>query len=213
MARDFYKLLLVGASGGGKTYSFRNMDPKTTGFINVENKPLPFKNNFKYHKRIEKHSEVIETMIEYAKNPEIKAIVVDSFSKYIDLLLKHCRSTRKGFDIWSAYNEEIGVFHEILNKINKEVFVTAHYEIINSENNPEKTVKVKGNEWKGVIEKEYTIVLYAGKAFENNEVDHFFIGRGEGISAKIPRDIIEEINFPNDSNEVLNKLYKFLEVA
>ena len=47
--RDYYKVLLVSQSGKGKTYSFRNMNPDTTGFVNVENKPLPFKNNFKFN--------------------------------------------------------------------------------------------------------------------------------------------------------------------
>lgn len=42
--RDYYKTLVVGASGRGKTYMFRDLDPNTTGFINVEDKPLPFKN-------------------------------------------------------------------------------------------------------------------------------------------------------------------------
>ena len=53
--RDYYKVLLVGGSGKGKTFAFRNLDPKTTGFINVEDKPLPFKNEFVHHKRTYTH--------------------------------------------------------------------------------------------------------------------------------------------------------------
>ena len=49
MSRDYYKVLLVSQSGKGKTYSAKNLNPETTGFINVENKPLSFKNSFKYH--------------------------------------------------------------------------------------------------------------------------------------------------------------------
>lgn len=94
--RDFYKILLVAQSGSGKTFSFRGMDPNTTGFINVENKPLPFKNMFKYHKRINRYSEVLETLVEFGKNPEITSIVVDSFSAYSDLLLAEARKTKKG---------------------------------------------------------------------------------------------------------------------
>ena len=51
MTRDYYKVLLVSLSGKGKTYSSRNLNPETTGFINMENKPLPFKNTFKHQKR------------------------------------------------------------------------------------------------------------------------------------------------------------------
>lgn len=94
--RDYYKVALVGSAGNGKTYSFRNMSPETTGFINVENKPLPFKNNFKYHKRITKYTEVLDTIVEYSKIPEIECIVIDSFSAYLDLVLEVARTTKKG---------------------------------------------------------------------------------------------------------------------
>ena len=100
--RDYYKVLLVGASGKGKTYSFKDMDVNTTGFINVENKPLPFKNAYKFHKRITTYYEVLETLIEYARNPEIKCIVVDSFSAYSDLVLQEMRKTKKGLTIVSS---------------------------------------------------------------------------------------------------------------
>jgi hypothetical protein len=142
--RDYYKVLLVGQSGNGKTYSFRNMNPETTGFINVENKPLPFKNKFKYNKRINRFTEVLDTMVEYGKNPEINCIVIDSFSAYVDLLLAECRKTKKGFDVWMQYADEIGRFMTALKWIPKETFVTAHYEILNIEGAPEKRVKVKG---------------------------------------------------------------------
>lgn len=97
--RDYYKVLVVGASGKGKTYMFRNMNPETTGFINVEDKPLPFKNTFKYHKRPTSSSEVINALVEFAQNPAITTIVVDSFSAYVDLVLAEHRRTKKGFDI------------------------------------------------------------------------------------------------------------------
>lgn len=49
------------------------MDPEATGFINVENKPLPFKNTFKNHKRVTGGSkEAMDTLIAYAKDPSIK---------------------------------------------------------------------------------------------------------------------------------------------
>jgi hypothetical protein len=53
--REVYKVLLVGASGKGKTMSFRNFDRATTGFINIENKPLPFPGRFEHTARIAPH--------------------------------------------------------------------------------------------------------------------------------------------------------------
>lgn len=211
--RDYYKVLLVGASGKGKTYSFKDMDVNTTGFINVENKPLPFKNAFKFHKRINTYQEVLETMVEYARNPEIKCIVIDSFSAYSDLVLQEMRKTKKGFDIWSGYNEEIARFNEYVKKINKEMFVTAHYEILALEGASEKRVKVAAKQWEGVFEKDYTMVLYAENKFnENNKPEYFYSLVGEGTSAKCPPDIFgpDVMKVQNDCNYILESILKFV---
>lgn len=213
MDRDFYKVLLVGASGKGKTYSFRNMDPETTGFINVENKPLPFKNSFKYHKRTTSYTEVYATLVEYARNPEIKCIAVDSFSAFSDLVLKEMRATKKGFDIWSGYNEEVAKFNDIVKKINKEIFVTAHYEILALEGAAEKRVKVAAKQWEGVFEKDYTMVLYAENKFNDApKPEYYFSLCGEGISAKCPPDIFGEdvVKVQSDSKVVLDSILKFV---
>lgn len=210
--RDYYKILLVGQSGNGKTYSFRDMDPNTTGFINVENKPLPFKNKFKYHKRISRYSEVLETLVEYAKNPEITSIVVDSFSAYGDLLLAEARKTKKGFDIWSMYNDEIGRFMTAMKWVPKEVFVTAHYEILNLEGAQEKRVKVKAKEWESVVEKEFTIVMFADKKFnEKGKPEYYYQLVGENMSAKCPPDIFGQDTYliPNDGNMIFNTILNY----
>lgn len=210
--RDYYKVLLVGQSGNGKTYSFRDMNPDTTGFINVENKPLPFKNKFKYHKRISRYSEVLETMVEYAKNPEISSIVIDSFSAYGDLLLAEARKTKKGFDIWSMYNDEIGRFMTAMKWAPKEIFVTAHYEILNLEGAQEKRVKVKAKEWESVVEKEFTIVMFADKKFnEKGKPEYYYQLVGEGMSAKCPPDLFGQDTYtiPNDGNMIFNTILNY----
>lgn len=144
MTRDYYKILVAGASGKGKTYMSRTLDENSTGYVNVENKPLPYKNKFKFHSRVTSASEAMSKLIEYAKNDEIKVIFFDSFSAYMDMVLKDARQTKRGFDVWTEYNTKIAEFHEILNKIQKEVFVTGHYEILDIEGVPEKRLKVHG---------------------------------------------------------------------
>lgn len=212
MNRDFYKVLIVGASGKGKTYMSRTMDPLTTGFINAENKPLSFKNNFKFHKRITSSKEAIDTLIEYAKNPEIKSIFFDSFSAYMELVLKEARATKKGFDVWTQYNEEIARFHELLNLIQKEVFVTGHYEVLDIEGASEKRLKVHGKQNEGLVERHHTIVMYADNKYdENGKPQYFLVLSGEGLSAKCPPDIFGEDTriIPNDGKFILEKIEEF----
>lgn len=213
MNRDYYKVLLVGQSGKGKTFSFRNMNPNTTGFINGEDKPLPFKNKFKYHSRPKTISDTKKALKEYADNKEIDCICIDSLSAYMDMLLAECRATKKGFDIWSAYNEEIGKFLNFLKSIEKEVFITAHYEILGIEGNQEKRVKVKGREWEGTIEKEFTMVLYADNKFNDKGIPNYYYNAvQEGTSAKCPPDLLGEniMQITNDSSLIFDKILEFV---
>lgn len=213
MNRDYYKVLLVGQSGRGKTYSFRNMNPETTGFINTEDKPLPFKNKFKYHSRPKTIAETKTILKSYAENKEINIICIDSLSAYTDMLLAECRATKKGFEIWMSYAEELGKFLNFMKSIQKEVFITAHYEILGIEGNQEKRVKVKGKEWEGVIEKEFTVVLYADNKFNDKGLpEYFFNAVQEGTSAKCPPDLLGEnaIKVSNDSQLVFEKILEFV---
>lgn len=212
--RDFYKILIPGASGSGKSYSFRNLDPEKTGYVNVENQPLPFKNKFKHFTTNKGSStEYLKALIEYAKDPTITAIVFDSFSAYMDMVLAESRALYKGFDVWSNYNSQIAQFHNILNKIQKEVFITGHYEILNVEGNPEKRLKVQGKENEGIVERHYTMVLYADSKFvdANKRPEYFFKLTGEGLSAKCPPEIFgpDTVTIPNDAQFVLEKVQEF----
>lgn len=210
--RDYHKVMIVGSSGMGKTFSFRDLPETTTGFINVENKPLPFRKKFKYHAKPQNPPSVLKALMDYANNPEIELIVIDSFSAYIEMLLALCRKDKKGFDVWNLYNEEIGRLFGEIKKINKEVFITAHYEMLNIEGNLEKRVKVKGKEWEGLIEKEFTVVLYSeNKYLDNDKYEYCFRLRGEGLSAKCPPELFGDVNkVPNDCKYVYDKIIEFV---
>ncbi len=216
MERPFYKILLVGASGRGKTYSFREMNRDTTLFINVENKPLPFKGNFKNHVVPNTPAEVLNALVEGSKNPNINCIIVDSFSAYVDMLMAEARATKRGFDVFNYYNENIGKFNDYVKKVKKEVFVTGHYEIISDElgSSKERRLKVKGKEWEGVVEKDYTIVLFAeSKPKENSRPEHYFTLVNDGTnSAKCPPEILGEsvLSIPNDAKLVFDKIQEFV---
>lgn len=213
--KKFYpKVLFVGQSGKGKTYSFRNMDSKTTGFVNVENKPLPFKSNFVFHGRPSKFEGVMKCLKDYGDNPDIKQIAFDSLSAAFEMLVFEAREKYSGWDVWNYYNKKVGEMLNLIKKIDKPVFITAHYELLNTEGEVEKRVKSKGKEWEGLIEKEFTIVLYAQDKYKGETPEYFFKLTGEGLSAKCPPDIfgagVQKID--NDANMVLTKLKEFYEI-
>lgn len=213
MSRDYYKILLVAPSGYGKTYSARNLDRSTTGFINAENKPLPFKEGFKNMVKPKNLSDITQQLIEFGKNPEITSIYLDSISAVFDMLLMDARSKYKNFDVWNYYNAEIQKLIDLIKKVPKEVFISAHYEILGIEGNQEKRVKVKGKELEGMIEKDFTIVLYADKRVnDKGKMEYSFNLNQENTSCKCPPDIFgdDTTKIPNDCNLILAKIKEFV---
>lgn len=200
-----YQFLLIGMPGRGKTMSFRNMDPETTGYINMESKPLPFINKFKHYSTPNNWQECYQKLIEYAKDSSIEVIILDSFSAYVDSLLKTARDTKKGFDIWNYYNEEIGKLQYVIKKIQKHIIVTGHYEWVETEEGAvEKRLAVKGREWKGMIEKDYTVVHYVDVLINSDGKREYYITlNSDGrTSAKTPPMFLneEEEKLENDYN-------------
>lgn len=214
MNKQPYQFLLIGMPGRGKTMSLRNLDATTTGFINMEGKPLPFENKFTHYSTPNNWQECYQKLIEFAKDDTIKVVVLDSFSAYVDSLLQTARSTKKGFDIWNFYNEKIGELQYIIKKFPKHLIVTGHYEWVETEEGAiEKRLAVKGKEWKGMLEKDYTIVNYAEVNIENGKRNYTTVFNSDGkSSAKTPPMFLEEgeEKIPNDYNifieRVVNKL-------
>lgn len=212
-----YQIALIGASGHGKTMSFRNMNPETTGFINSENKPLPFKNSFKYYCSPKTWQETYQKLIEYAKDKEIDVVILDSFSAYVENLLRNARDTKKGFDIWNMYNDEIGKLLYVIKNYPKHIIVSGHSAWVeNQEGVEEKRMMVKGGEWnRASIEKDFTIVHYADMRVIDGKRKYVITLNSDGRNtAKTPPMFLkegeEEIEndyslFITRINEVLNK--------
>lgn len=197
--RDYYKTLILSASGQGKTYGFRNVNPVATGLNNAENKPLPFPNQFVpaslggTHARPKNYQSAVAAFDAFVKNPAISLIIWDSMSATFEMLLEECRTNFTGWDIWNAYNKSIGELISKIKKAEKEVVITGHYEILNIEGSPEKRMKVKGKEWEGVFEKEFTIVLYPEIKYKGGKPERYIYKlAAEGTSAKCPPAIFGE---------------------
>ena len=208
-----YQIALVGQSGKGKTMSFRNMNPESCAFINMEGKPLPFENKFKHYFVPSNWQECYQKLIEYAQDKTVTEVVLDSFSAYIDSLLKTARETKKNYDVWNMYNEEIGKLLYITQKYNKDIFITAHSANVETELGiEERRIAVKGNEWnKAGIESKFTVVLFTDVKIDpiNNKRKYTLEFNSDGrTSAKTPPMFLEEgeETMQNDANEFLQRV-------
>ncbi len=212
--RDYYKIAIVAKSGAGKTYSLRNLDPETTGFINVENKPLPFVNNFKFYITPKSYQETYQKIIEYGQNKDIKLIVIDSFSAYQEDALIQASSTKKGYDVWNEYNSQIRNLMQIIKRVPKDVIITAHYNLVQIDggNSTEKRIGVKGNEHNVTgIEGNFTMVVFGDMKMTMDNKRNFIykLLTSGNDTAKTPPYILDNLEgeeIPNDASLIIKAL-------
>jgi len=211
-----YQIAVVGMSGKGKTMAFRNMNPETCGYVNAECKPLPFVNKFKHYTTPKTWQETYDQLIEYAKDDTITEVVLDSFSEYVDSLLKFARHKFKNFDIWNFYNDEVGKLLFLIKHYNKDIFVISHSANVETEEGvSERRIAVKGKEWnKAGVEKTYTITVFADvKIIDGSKREYVLELNTDGkTSAKTPPMFLREgeDTIPNDCNEFLNRVRETL---
>jgi hypothetical protein len=102
----------------------------------------------------------------------------------------------------------------IIKKYPKDIFLTAHYEWIQTEEGAiEKRIKVKGKEWESMIEKEFTIVTYADVRIKDEKKQYNLKLNTDGKdSAKCPPIfLVDNQDFiPNDCNKFLEHVREIL---
>lgn len=210
-----YQIAIVGQSGRGKTMGFRNMDPNATGYVNAEAKPLPFIKDFKHYTIPNNWQETYQTLIEFAKNPDITTVVLDSFSAYVDSLLKTAREKFKNFDVWNFYNDEVSKLMYIIKYYPKNLIMTGHVANFEKENGiTEQRVAVKGSEHnKAGIEHNFTVVLFADVMMLDSKRQYIYHFHSDGITtAKTPPMFLDEgeERMENDANAFLERINRVL---
>lgn len=204
-------VLLMGASGSGKSTSLRNLPAEETAIINITNKPMPFRNkdnktivtleNFK--KEDEKdlsYEELYKRIIATIKGTKKKIIVIDD-SSYMMAFENFEKATNKGYDKFT--NMAKNYYDLIKSAIScgdeKIVYIITHEEVddVNQLYRPKTIGKMLSNQL--VIEGLFSIVLRS--IYKNGE--YIFQTQNDGTSVcKSPMDMFETREIPNDLFEV-----------
>lgn len=207
-------VITLGPSGRGKSTAISTLDPLKTVIFNTENKPLPFREakDFK-NVVVESSGKLLAFLIEASTREDIEVIVIDSFSAWLDHLMNYARLNYKNYEIFNHYNEQIYSLFQIIRRTKKYVILIAHDEILtDGDGATVKRVKVQGNKWEGLIEKEANIVLYANVAHtgETGENSYYFETQSDGkTSAKSPRGMFDSFTIPNDYGLVISKIKEY----
>jgi len=212
-------ILLIGESGCGKSTSFRNLNPEETFFINILDKPLPFRGYKKSYTKLspdglegnyyesddpDKIIRIIKLI--NSKRPEIKNLIIDDFG--FTLTNTYMRRSREhGFTKFADIGRQVW---EVINSLRSQrddlnCVVTMHTEIDNSGRYKPKTIGKMTDQY-NLIEGSFTYVLHALIV----EQEYLFLTNNDGSHmAKTPMACFVEMYVPNDMNEVLTAINNY----
>ena len=205
---------IVGSSGSGKSTSLRNLPVDKTIIIDLERKGLPFREAKNFNTiSASTLPEIDRAIATGLKDAEI--VIIESFTKYCEILIEQAQKMYKGFDIWNYYNKQIRNTLESLKNEKATVVITAIDEIVKimqptgGEYNTRR-IKVQGKVHEGCIEKELLLVLFTEVRREKDSIEYCFQTNSDGVtSAKTPLGMFKVLYIPNDLNTVLNSLEKY----
>ena len=177
-------VLVLGASGSGKSTSLRNFDPDEVGIFNVAGKPLPFKKKMKIVNN-PGYAEIIKGM----NAKQFKKYVIED-SQYLMAFEAFDRAKETGYGKFTdmALNFRNLIDYSIRRTPDDTiVYFLHHTELADDGRIKAKTLgKMLDNQL--TVEGLFSIVLYC--VTEGNE--HFFITNSDGSNpAKSPMEMFE----------------------
>ena len=198
-------VLIIGASGQGKTYSLKNFKSNEVGILSVEKGRLPFKSDLKIIKVKSfadgDHSPAQANAAKYAwitsviKNAKTKSIVIDD-SQYLLAGEFFDRAYEKGFDKYTAIGANFRNLIHFINELpedDKIVYFLHHSEMAEDGRAKVKTIGKLLDE-KLCVEGCFDIVIYCQ--------DQKFFTQSNGQSvAKTPEGMFE-LEIPNNLKAV-----------
>ena len=212
---------VMGESGSGKTTSMRNLDPKTTFYIDCDKKGLNWKGwrkqysegNKNYFKSdsfsiVERLLVKINTEDQFKK---VKYVVIDTLNgmmvaEEMKILAMQSGDKRSAWsDLaqngWSIINTALALRDDLT------VIILCHSETISDDNGIIRTrIKTNGRKLeKLVLESKMTTVVWAVRQDDKYK----FILSADGSTCKVPLGAFEAAEIDNDIMEVLKALKEY----
>lgn len=211
-------LCIMGESGSGKTTAMRNLDPKTTFYIDCDKKGLSWKGwkaqynkeNVNYFKT-DKQSSVLQLLHGINENEDkkhIKTVVVDTING-IMVADEMRRSKEKGYDKWldlaCAIYDIVDYALTVRDDLN--VIFVAHTQTDHDETGYTFTrIKTSGKKLdKITLESKFPVVLLA-KVIDGK---HVFETKANNSTAKTPLGAFDSNYIDNDISKVLKVLEEY----
>lgn len=200
-------VLVLGASGSGKTASLRNFAENEIGIFNVASKPLPFR------KKLPKvDGASYQQIAEGIKHSPLKVFAIDD-SQYLQVFENFRRAKEIGYtkfvDMALAENNLIQF---VIRQTPPDVIVyfLRHVEEFDDGRVRAKTIGKMLDNQLGGLEGLFAIVLFA----RTDGKDHWFETQSDGYtSAKTPMEMFDSLKIPNDLKEVDKTIREYYELG
>jgi ABC-type dipeptide/oligopeptide/nickel transport system ATPase subunit len=209
-------ILIMGESGSGKTTSMRNLDPKTTYYIDADKKGLSWKGWKRQYSTENKNyistsnSKLIKTILQGISKdrPNIKTIIIDTLNG-IMIDDEFGRMKEKGFDKWQDMAYSIYDIVNISNTLREDLTIIfcIHSQTERDDSGYAFTrAKTSGKKLdKIVIESKFTSVLLA-KVVDGK---YIFETKSNNSTVKTPMGAFEEEIIENDIVPVIKALDEY----
>lgn len=198
-------VLILGESGTGKSASLRNFDASEIKVINVEGKPLPFKNKFEVFSS-DNYVKILKEM-----QATDKPVIVIDDAQYLMANEFMRRATERGYD---KFTEIAQNFWNLVNKVkelpnNQIVYFLAHIERDQNGNEKIKTIGKLLDE-KITVEGMFTIVL---KTNVTDGVYSLLTQNSGHDTVKSPIGMFSNFAIDNDLKYVDDKIRNYYEIG
>lgn len=203
-------ILIMGRSGSGKSASLRNLS-ETTFVVNVNNKPLPFKNNENLKVMNCDEYLKIKQSLKMAYEKNIKVAVIDDAGYLMTSKFMAGHRSAKGNSQFDLYNEIADNFYSLIKFIADDlpadmiVYVTMHEEKNEMGESKPKTIG-KLLDDKVCVEGMFTIVLHALKL----DGKYVFATSTDGLDVtKTPIGMFDSEYVDNDLNAITKTIRNY----
>lgn len=197
-------VLVLGASGSGKSTSMRNFKPDEIGIFNVAGKPLPFRT-----KLPKVDNATYTTIYKGLEEPKLKTYVIDD-SQYLMAFesFDHAKETGYGKFTNMALNFKNLISYVIKNTPDDVIVYFLHHTELTEDGKLKAKTLGKMLDNQLTVEGLFSIVLLA--QVEGSE--HFFITNSDGTNpAKSPMDMFD-LKIENDLKMVDTTIREYYEL-
>lgn len=212
-------ILIMGDSGSGKTTSMRNLDPKTTFYIDADKKGLSWhgwrkqycKENGNYM-RSSKAESIMKAMARIdGEKKEIKTIVVDTLN-WIMIDDETERRKEKGYDKWADLAFSIVGIISMAKNLREDLTVvfTAHTQTDRDDSGYMYTrMKTSGRKLDKICPESMFTTVLISRCKDAAKQEYIFETQSNNSTAKSPMGLFDTVEIPNDTAMVLKALQEY----